>query len=328
MSSNYNSNDFSFKSFNSVQNNEMSIKSSGQSKSSSQGRPSPRTRVYNDNNKVFVGALNHQTEEKVFKEYFAKYGNLEDSVVIKDSQTGKSRGFGFVKYTDAESVDKLMKERPHTLDQHVLDLKRSIPRTETPTEESKAKITKLYVGGLIESLDENDLRSHFSQFGNVLSVEIPRAKETNKTRGFAFVNFDDYDAVDKIVLAKRNIIKGIRLRVRKAFPRDKFLSNQQRENKGNVAHQMNSTNNLESIKKNFQSWMFQRNPINSNSKFNYDDEYPGGLVVPAGRSSDPGYSVNQIIPNYHLEKHNYEGPIRNKKWDQIKQSPYHRPSSY
>lgn len=42
-----------------------------------------------------------------------------------------------------------------------------------------------------------DLRDSFSQFGDVVSVSIPTEKESQKKRGFAFVEFEDYDAVDK-----------------------------------------------------------------------------------------------------------------------------------
>lgn len=41
------------------------------------------------------------------------------------------------------------------------------------------------------------LRETFSQFGEVVSVSIPTEKESQKKRGFAFVEFEDYDAVDK-----------------------------------------------------------------------------------------------------------------------------------
>ena len=41
------------------------------------------------------------------------------------------------------------------------------------------------------------MRDEFSQFGVVLGVSIPTEKDSQKKRGFAFVEFEDYDAVDK-----------------------------------------------------------------------------------------------------------------------------------
>ena len=58
---------------------------------------------------------------------------------------------------------------------------------------------KVFVGGIKEDIDDTDLRDYFTQFGEVDSVNVITDKETGKKRGFAFVAFNDYDPVDKIV---------------------------------------------------------------------------------------------------------------------------------
>lgn len=51
---------------------------------------------------------------------------------------------------------------------------------------------------LSDNITEEDLKEYFSSYGNVTSTALVVHKETGKKRGFGFVEFDDYDPVDKI----------------------------------------------------------------------------------------------------------------------------------
>ena len=78
--------------------------------------------------KVFIGGLSYKTDDDTLKNYFAKYGKLVDYVVMKDGQSGRSRGFGFVTYSHSYMVDELMKNRPHIIDGRQVEPKRATPR--------------------------------------------------------------------------------------------------------------------------------------------------------------------------------------------------------
>jgi RNA recognition motif-containing protein len=78
--------------------------------------------------KVFIGGLSYKTDDDKLKNYFAKYGKLVDYVVMKDGQSGRSRGFGFVTYSHAFMVAELMKNRPHIIDGRQVEPKRATPR--------------------------------------------------------------------------------------------------------------------------------------------------------------------------------------------------------
>ena len=50
------------------------------------------------------------------RKYFSVYGSIEDAVVMKDPISKRSRGFGFITFTDVNSVDDALAKEPHTID--------------------------------------------------------------------------------------------------------------------------------------------------------------------------------------------------------------------
>lgn len=48
--------------------------------------------------------------------YFGRFGEVIDCVVMKNSESGRSRGFGFVTFADPANVDVVLRSGPHVLD--------------------------------------------------------------------------------------------------------------------------------------------------------------------------------------------------------------------
>jgi RNA recognition motif-containing protein len=48
--------------------------------------------------KLFVGGLPFATTDEELQELFASHGTVASAVVIKDRETGRSKGFGFVEF--------------------------------------------------------------------------------------------------------------------------------------------------------------------------------------------------------------------------------------
>ena len=79
--------------------------------------------------------------------------------------------------------------------------------------------TKLFVGGIPYRTTDEELRQLFSQAGEVVSVFIPMDRETQRPRGFAFVEMADDAAAEKAISMFDNTDMGGRsIKVNKARP--------------------------------------------------------------------------------------------------------------
>jgi len=143
--------------------------------------------------KMFVGGLSWQTGTAGLREYFSKFGDVKDVTIKKDSRSERSRGFGFVLFGDKDSVTKVIKQSNHFLDGRKIDPKPA---------QALRKDGKLFAGGISTETDNDKIKEHFEQFGEIEVFERPVDKMTKKNRGFCFVTFKK-DGVLKLACAER-----------------------------------------------------------------------------------------------------------------------------
>jgi len=173
------------------------------------------------NRKIFIGGLSYKTTEEGLRGFYSQWGELLDAVVMTDKATGNSRGFGFVTYSHSGMVDDAMRNRPHTIDGRTVQPKRAVPREDSSHPGANVTVNKIFIGGIRDKpVAKDDLEMYFGAFGTIKDCVIMVERETNKPRGFAFVEFDDYDPVDQIILKKFHEINGVKIDVKKALPRE------------------------------------------------------------------------------------------------------------
>lgn len=61
-------------------------------------------------NKLFVGGLSFETTEDDLRNMFSHYGTVQEVVIIKDRETRRSKGFGFVTFEDSLSAKNAAQE--------------------------------------------------------------------------------------------------------------------------------------------------------------------------------------------------------------------------
>ncbi|GMI99125.1 hypothetical protein HRI_003581800 [Hibiscus trionum] len=167
--------------------------------------------------KIFVGGLARETSSAQFLEHFGKYGEITDSVIMKDRKTGQPRGFGFVTYAEPSVVDKVI-EDTHVINGKQVEIKRTIPKGAAGSKDFKTK--KIFVGGIPSSVSEDEFKDFFTQYGEVREHQIMRDHATNRSRGFGFITFETEQAVDDL-LEKGNKIDfaGSQVEIKRAEPK-------------------------------------------------------------------------------------------------------------
>lgn len=174
--------------------------------------------------KIFVGGLNRSTTQDTFFDYFGQYGNMVDKVIMTDRETKESRGFGFITYDNSDTVESVFQSRPHNIDGKEVDVKRAIPKDHNNSS-AHAKVTKLFIGGVGPDMTPECLQTyidsrHSSDFGTIEKIDLLKDRETNKNKGFGFLECSSTDFADRLVISEMEFfLNGKKMTLKKAEPK-------------------------------------------------------------------------------------------------------------
>ncbi|KAA0185803.1 Heterogeneous nuclear ribonucleoprotein 27C [Fasciolopsis buskii] len=149
----------------------------------------------NEIGKLFVGGLSQATNSGSLRLYFSRFGEVDDAVVMMDNKTGRSRGFGYVKFHEPESVTLALEAKPHIVDGKEVDAKQCNVNMKGRNRRS----LKIFVGGIGLDQDAESIRNYFKQFGRVTDVNLMMDSNKQRHRGFAFVGFEDEAVVKRLI---------------------------------------------------------------------------------------------------------------------------------
>ncbi|XP_074310942.1 polyadenylate-binding protein RBP45-like [Silene latifolia] len=159
---------------------------------------------------LFVGDLAADVTDIMLQEAFrAHYSSVKGAKVITDHTTGRSKGYGFVRFGDENELTRAMTElngailstRPMRLGPASNKKPAAVQQKaayQTPTAnpgENDPTNTTVFVGGLDPSVSDDQLKQAFSPYGELIHVKIPVG------RGCGFVQFSTRASAEQALAA-------------------------------------------------------------------------------------------------------------------------------
>lgn len=76
--------------------------------------------------RLLVRNMSRETTEKDLRDLFESFGAVQSCVIVNDTETGRSKGFGFVEMPKPGEAKAAMKQlNGHELDRETIRVKRS-----------------------------------------------------------------------------------------------------------------------------------------------------------------------------------------------------------
>lgn len=166
----------------------------------------------------YVKNFGDELDEEGLKKLFGEYGEIKSACIMRDSD-GKSKGFGFVCFSEPESAESAV-EKLHGKDMngHSLYVSRAQRKAERQEvlrqhfEKQRAeRLSKyasgvnLYVKNLDDSIDDERLREAFSPFGKITSAKV-MTDGAGHSKGFGFVCFNTPEEAKEAVNMNGNLL--------------------------------------------------------------------------------------------------------------------------
>ncbi|KAF3617024.1 Polyadenylate-binding protein RBP47B' [Capsicum annuum] len=177
---------------------------------------------------IFVGDLAPDVTDYLLQETFrTHYPSVRGAKVVTDPNTGRSKGYGFVKFADETERNRAMTEmngmycstRPMRISAATPKKSNTVqpqyavakavyppaiyPQTmQTIPVDNDLTNTTVYVGNLDHNLTEEELRQVFLQFGEIVYVKIPASK------GCGFVQFAARSSAEEAIQRMQGAVVG------------------------------------------------------------------------------------------------------------------------
>jgi len=194
--------------------------------------------------RLFVGGVPYTVQEEQLKKDFSECGEVADIKLLMDRESGESRGIAFITMADKKGCDAALAYHGQEYAGRTLNVSMATStggvgtngkggkgkgkdgkakgkgKSKAP-QEKPAGCTSVVVKGLSYEVTQEDLQECFKACGQgPTNIKVLTDRDTGKSRGLAFVDFDDTNAVDLAMKLTETNLKGRSFFMDYSTPRD------------------------------------------------------------------------------------------------------------
>lgn len=197
---------------------------------------------------LIVNYLPHSIDENFLMNIFAPYGEIIMAKVVRDKNSKKGLGYGFVKYRTEEEAHEAIKN----LNGYCIESINNIPVKKKFIKVSLARPPsldirncKLYVTHLPKNYNETEVFNLFSKYGEIVECRVLIDTATGLSRGVAFILYARKSQAQAALALNGHILEGRNCGLVVKYAEDQhrkkeLLAQQFRQNISNTANNMNN----------------------------------------------------------------------------------------
>lgn len=181
-------------------------------------QPYKRQRVDVGDRKIMVKSLSFDCRKEALFDIFKKYGQIEELKFPTFPDSGRSRGYAFIIYSDPDSAEKSFEANGTILGDRQLIVQKAIEK-----DPFSGTTREIFVGNLSFDATEDDIKAYFEKYGSVIEVRLP-LNNMNKPKGFAYITFESVDDVKEALKANGTVFMEREIRVNEETHQEKRRS--------------------------------------------------------------------------------------------------------
>lgn len=146
--------------------------------------------------KYRISPLNNVVTLEVVKEFFQRHGQVVDSYIPREYGTDSKKTYGYVIISISKLNSSYFHYEFHTIKNQEVRIELDVQSKNSP----KTKCVVVSASpSIISRISEEDFKSFFNKFGEVVDVRKPLDRITKRTTHYAFVDFKSEKSVERVI---------------------------------------------------------------------------------------------------------------------------------